>query len=67
VGRNRFVLVAVVVVAVAVAIAAAVDSRSGAARQPKPVLPALTNGGVSGDDANMMRRLQRQKLVRSHK
>ena len=64
---KRFVVLVLVVVAIAVAIAAAIESRSGDATQPTPVSPAAMSNGVSGDDANVMRRLQRRKLVRSHK
>jgi hypothetical protein len=65
VGRKQLVAVLVVVVAVAIAVAVAAASRGGA-KQPKPAArPAVLNG-LGDDDANVMRRLQRKNLLRSH-
>jgi hypothetical protein len=68
VGRKQLVAVLVVVVADAIAVAVAAASRGHDGGKPvprQPVRPAAM--GLGDDDANTMRRLQRQKLVRSHK
>lgn len=67
-GRKQLAVVLVLVVAVAVAVAVAAASR-GAGKPSKPARPArpAVMRGVGDDDANLMRRLQRDKLARSHK
>jgi hypothetical protein len=65
VGRKHFVVVLVLVVAVAVALAVAAASR-GDGKPSKPARPALMRG-VRDDDANLMRRLQRDARARSQK
>jgi flagellar basal body-associated protein FliL len=68
VGRKQVVVLVVVLVAVAIAVAVAAASRGSGHKAPrtKPATPAAMKG-VGDDDANLMRRLQRTKLVRAHK
>jgi hypothetical protein len=63
VGRKQLAVVLVLLVAVVVAVAAASrrDSKPSA-----PARPAVVRG-VGDDDANLMRRLQRDKQGRTHK
>jgi hypothetical protein len=67
VGRRQLAVVLVLVIAIAVAVAVAAASRgAGKPSQPgPPAQPAVMR--VGDDDANLMRRLQRDKLARSHK
>jgi hypothetical protein len=67
VGRKQLVAVIVVLVAVAAAVIVAAASRGG---NPKPAGPTGTlshMNGVGDDNANVMRRLQREKLKKSQK
>jgi cytochrome oxidase Cu insertion factor (SCO1/SenC/PrrC family) len=68
VGRKQLVVIFVLLVAVALAVAVAAASRGDdKAPQTKPAGPAVTSKGLGDDDANVMRRLQRPRLVRAHK
>jgi hypothetical protein len=69
VGRKQLVVVVVVLVSVAVAVTVAAASRGSGdnGSRAKPASPAATSNGLGDDDANLMRRLQRNKLVRSRK
>jgi hypothetical protein len=68
VGRKQFAVVIVVLVALAVAAAvAAASRRSGNGTQAKPLQPPAMSNGLGDDNANLMRRLQRQKLAGKHK
>jgi hypothetical protein len=64
VGRKGLALV-VLVVAVGVAVAIAATSR-GAEKAPKPFTPPAASQQF-GDDADLMRRLERKKLVQRPK
>lgn len=68
-GRKQLVALVVVVVAVAIAVAVGAASRGSgdSGTRTTPVTPAAMSGGLGDDDANLMRQLQRNKLVRSHK
>jgi hypothetical protein len=64
VGR-RWLAVVVVVVAVGIAVAIAAASRSGK-KDPRPYSPPAASKQF-GDDADLMRRLERKKLVQRQK
>lgn len=68
-GRKSLVAVLVVLVAVAVAVAVAPASLGGASgggtKQPRLSPSAAASGGVGDDDANLMRKLQRDQLARA--
>gem|GEM_PF-6961587 len=64
-GRKQLVVVLVLVVAVAVAVAFAVASR-GDGKPSTPTRPAVMRS-IGDDNANLMRRLQRDKSARSHR
>ncbi len=64
-GRKQLVVLVVVLVAVAVAVTVAAASRGSGDNGPR-AKPSISNG-LGDDDANLMRQLQRNKLVRSHK
>jgi len=62
VARKQLAVVLVLVVAVAVAVAVAAASR-GDGKPSSPARPALMRG-VGDDNANLMRRLQRNRVDR---
>jgi hypothetical protein len=65
VGRKQLAVVLVLLVAVAVAVAVAAASR-GDRKPSAPARPAVVRG-VGDDDANLMRRLERDKQGRAQK
>ena len=65
-GRKQFAVVIVVLVALAVAAAVAAASRRSG-NGTKPLQPPAMSNGLGDDNANLMRRLQRQKLAGKHK
>lgn len=64
-GRKHLVAALALAVAIAVGVAVAAASR-GSGNPSKPAPPALTRG-AGDDNANLMRRLQRDKRARSQK
>jgi len=56
--------VLVVVVALGIAVAAAAISRGGDSKPAKPVVRPGATSRRYGDDADLMRRLERKKLVK---
>jgi hypothetical protein len=64
---GRWQLVAVLVLAVAVAVGVAIAAASRGSGKPSKPAPSVLLRGVGDDDANLMRRLQRDQRARSQK
>jgi hypothetical protein len=62
--RRIWVVVVVVVVAIAVAVVAAAISRGGDAKPAKPAVRPPAASQQFGDDADLMRKLERKKLLK---
>jgi hypothetical protein len=62
--RRIWVVVVVVVVAIAVAVTAGAISRGGDAKPERPAFHPPAASQQFGDDADLMRKLERKKLVK---